>query len=236
MFTKRMFALAGAFLTIAGIFVMGHPGDPDDVFEYAGDVGAYVRDIELAYIATERNSTAWSDGQEQLVEGHTTFYTIQRTTTFDEDKGEYNVTALLTCRAVARGETDSWFGLVRLPSTVDEAGVECEGGMRVIVSPSMIHSPSSQVSPPVPTGNRIPFIAPSGETGIMEEFVQTVNVEHADGTTEARDVYVWSTPVLTPWVQADGKVKNIWAPIPKDRLAEMGEDRFTMTPETDAWR
>lgn len=231
MLTTRTFALASALLLapFGWGYAQGIWDDPQEYHEYGSRVAAYVQNVTFADPPNRYVFDEWNLTEEQLVEGHTTFVTIERSPIAEVKPGEWNITGFLRCEFVAEGEHSFLLGVVPVPTRVERAGVECENGARVIVKPGT--SLASAEGPMAPTGRLLEIRTPHGMRSYAEEFVYTVTEEQPDGTFVARDRYAWSAPVFPPWADADGSVRNFWMPIPADRVDEMGVADFEVIPE-----
>lgn len=225
MFNTRMFALAAAMSVLFATFVFAQaPEENSDVIEAGGKVSAWVEDIVFANGTQDYEFGEHPMMTEQVVEGHTTYVLLERIGQPVNRSAQFNITGFVRCDYVAEGSWDYAFGIVPVPRKVDRAGVECDNGHRVIITPSMLDSASS--GPMTTTGRQIPITTPLGETGWLEEYVFTATHEDPWSGTVARDYYAWSAPVFTPWIHDDGRMKNLWLPLPEDRLAEMGLENF----------
>lgn len=236
MLSNRTFALASALLLAP--FGWGLAQDvwdePEEYLEYSSQVAAYVENVTFADPPKQYVYPDWNLSEEQLVEGHTTFVTIERSPIEVETPGEFNISGFLRCEYVVEGETSFLLGIVPVPTRVDRAGVECENGARVIVKPGS--SLASAEGPMAPTGRLLEIQTPHGFQSYAEEFVYTVTEPQPDGTYVAVDRYAWSAPVFPPFVHHDGSLHNFWMPIPTDRLEEMGVSEFEVIPEVSLLR
>lgn len=238
MFSARAYALAAALLLVPTGWGLAQDAfdtlesmwdDPEDAVEYSSEVSAWVENVTFADPPAEYEYPPWNLTGEQLVEGHTTFVTIERTPVQKIREGYLNITGYLQC-AVVFNETHRFaFGFVPVPTQINEAGVDCGDGARVVISPGL--SATSSAGPYAPTGDWIELETPDGQTAYAEEFVFTANTVLPDGTLDAREYYAWATPVFPPWVHHDGTVKNFWMPLPLDRLEAMGVTDFRVDLE-----
>lgn len=228
MINARMFALAAAMLLGLAVFATSQQPD-EDVIETAADVAAWVQDLELVSPPDRYEYPPWELGEEQLVEGHIVFHTIERTPQRIEENGSIDIVGNVNCQHHVNATTQSWFGLVFLPDRVTEAWVECHAGERIVVTPSIFRA--STASPMMPTGNGFMLDTPTGEPAYAQELVFSVTELQSDGTFVAKEYYAWNVPVIQSWVYPDGTTKNLWFELPLDKLREMGTDRFEVIPE-----
>jgi hypothetical protein len=241
MFSTRSYALAAALLLTPAAYgwAEGVADDmwniwtePEDYIEYSGRVSGYVENITFADPPPPRHEYPPSNlTREQLVEGHTTFVTLQRTPKAIEREGNVNITGYLNCQYGVDANTSFLLGFVPVPRTINHAWVDCGNGARVVITPGLAATQSA--SPLTPTGTYIPCETPDGQQGYAEELVFTANEALPDGTLMAREYHAWATPVMTTWTHHDGTTKNFWMPLPRDKLEAMGIHEFHAQLETD---
>jgi hypothetical protein len=228
-----MIALATALLLIVPIGVFADP--MSDVVTTGGKVVAEVKDVHLlgtAYNFTPVPTTLHK--QEELVEGHTVFVTLENignATPMIE-----NITGNGFVQCDTHYEiTKSWVNVlgqwVPYPTDVNDVYAECSFGSTVIITPSVYcdleNDPRCGVDDSAPTmrpdGNYYPFTTPDGQSGYVKEYAFQLE----DGAGGARTYYAWATPILHPWIDAtDGTAQNIQFELPADKLDEMGLDHF----------
>lgn len=234
MINLRMLAIAGALLLVFPIGALADPGS--DVFEAGGDVVAEISGIVIAEPAYNGTPMSGVLAGEQLVEGHTTFVTLEMVTEAQPLEGNLTIDGFARCEH--HGEIAySWWNGIPYPTRIGGANAECHVGERVVVTPTLYCTltgpPDCSLSPSTwsprmrPTGDIIPFATPRGESAYAEE----LTFEHG-----GQDYYAWVVPVLSPWTGVDGLEKNIRAPLPLDRLAQMGVDDFRVVWETQVQR
>ena len=231
----RMPAIAAALFLLVPVGI-GTGQDP--ILDLWGEASAIVTNIEL--LPPQQNKTYDPNeffAHEQLVEGHTTFATIEFRANVTVDAGNYTIDGTVECKDHIRGRGPVIFGFV-IPGTVDEAHVECRVGQRVIITPDPFTGDpgflgggggggggGSGGSAPAyaPTGEVRPIRTPNGQFGYIEELV----FEH-DGKTW----YAWATTVMKPW-ERDGTLKNFIAPLPTDKLRLNDAASYRVILESD---
>jgi hypothetical protein len=234
MINLRMLAIAGALLLLFPIAALADPAST--IVEAGADVAGEITDIVIADPAYNGTPMSGVLGGEQLVEGHTTFVTLEMVTEVQPLEGNLTIDGFARCEH--HGElTYSWWNGIPYPTTVGGVNAECHVGERVVVTPTLYCTltgpPDCSVAPGAwtpamrPTGDIIPFGTPTGERAYAEELTFVV---------DGRDYYAWVVPVLDPWTGVDGGTKNIRAPLPLDRLADMGLDDFRVVWETQVKR
>ena len=238
MISLRMLGLASALLLLLPIGVMampddgsGHAEDDDSVLDAYQGVTATVYDVVLAQMPREREYDAASFHEaEQLVEGHTVFAVIELESRETETNGSVDIMGMVDCKAEA-GYTGPTFLGIPLPERIDRAHVECRIDEKVVVSPDPFQDPP--LAQPTPTGRLIPFRTPTGERAYAEELSYPVQRTQPDGTLGVATHYAWSVPIWQPWLDAHGRPKNFYAPLPEDKLREMGIGHFKVYHEDD---
>lgn len=231
----RMLAVAGALALLVPVGVLADP--PNDEVEAAADLVADVSDIQLLEPKNKPTPGDWDLVGEQLVEGHTTFVTLEMVTSAEKLEGNLTIEGFLNCQHYGEASYSWWMG-VPIPTRVDNVHAECHVGERVVVTPSIYCTLSGNpncsmaISPPAaptmrPTGRLLPFETPSGERGFAEELVFTMNVQG-----EERDYNAWATPVFESWTGENGNPKNFMMPIPRAKFHAMGEDHYNIVYET----
>lgn len=244
MVNLRMFALASALLFGIPLAVAAWP-DPNDptvpggqVFEAYGEAAAYVEDIVLADAPTPPTGRTGDFREETVVEGHTTFVTLDIQVWRNRTEGTINVTGRVECSHEVRERHWNvpipFVGDAPVPYAIDRAGAECKYGEEVYATPDPFFNPgTAQVTPLQPTGRIFTFRTPAGEDAYAKEHVFKLITD--DGWTEPleRTYYAYSTPVLHSWVHADGRPKNFLVPLPEDRLREMGVEHFQVVFESE---
>lgn len=235
MISLRMLGIASALLLLLPIGVAAIPyGDEGEgtVVEGTQEVVAEVYDVVLANLPEERElDPSTLQEPEQLVEGHTVFVVIDVKTRPREANGSVDIMGMVECRANATYSGRTFLG-IPLPERVDRAQVRCRIDEHVIVSPDPFQDPPA--GRPTATDRLIPFRIPGVGTGYAEEFAYPVVRQRADGSEETLTFYAWKVPIWDAWVDGHGRPKNFYAPIPEDRLLEMGVGDFKVFHERDA--
>lgn len=244
MLNLRYLALAAALILV---LAAGAYADPmSDTYEATTDVVARVSNLRIfepAYV-WERDSRGLEP--EQLVEGHSTFVTMDVTATRKAVEGFVNISGSIHCERYVN-YTDSPYGVwtpfgevsVPVPTGVNEVYARCQTEDRVVSTPTIYckvsgdwdcEAPAASSMPlMVPTGRVFPFLAPDGQAGTVEELAFTATPE---GEAEPRTFYAYSFPILRPWQDLDdGAFRNFWAPIPYDALYEMDSWDFKFLHE-----
>lgn len=233
MVNLRMFAIASALLLIPAAYaVVPVPGGT--VLEYYGEAAAYVEDVVITSFPAPVTGRTGDFREEQLVEGHTTFVTLDIEVEREQKNGTIDIEGYIRCEHKARVNFTYLGGYVPFPTYVDYAGSECRAGEQVVIVPDPFVSTSSAfVSPLQPTGRILTFTAPNGQSAYMEEL--TFHTLDSDdwGEPVRRDYYAWTSPILPAWISHDGRPKSFFAPLPEDRLREMGVEHFQVVFERD---
>lgn len=244
MLNLRHLALAAALILV---LAAGAYADPmSETYEATADVVARVSNLRLfepAYV-WERDSRDLEP--EQLVEGHSTFVTMDVTATRKAVEGFVNVTGMVECEHSGNVTTTPYgvwvppFGYVDVPflTGVKDVYLRCHVEERVVATPTIYcqvsgdwdcEAPSAMAPLMVPTGRVFPFLAPDGQAGTVEELAFSATPE---GESEPRTFYAYSFPILRPWQDLDdGAFRNFWAPVPYDALYEMDSWDFKFLHE-----
>lgn len=243
MINKRMLALAGALLLIVP-FGLSRADPKSDVYEVQSEIEAQVSNVNLLQPAVNGSPINVGVMPEQVVEGHTTFVTIEAEVNGTPVNGTVTVDGFVSC--THHGEvTDSggyWlntpFGTVFVPypTGVKDVNVECHVGERVIITPTAyctvtgdFQCGSNDTNLPLlfATGNIFPFTTPTGESAYAEEYSFDRVVDDGIGGLMTKTYYAWATPILVPWLDDSGAPQNMRLPMPTERLAEMPDvDHF----------
>lgn len=233
MVNLRMFAIASALLLVPSAWALVTvPGG--QVLEYYGEAAAYIEDVAIATFPAPVTGRTGEFREEQLVEGHTTFLTLDIAVERERKNASIDIEGYVRCEHRARVNF-TYLGAVPFPTYVDYAGSECRVGEQVVIVPDpFLDWSASYVSPLQPTGRLLEFTAPNGERAYMEELTFHT-LDHDDGWAEPlrRDYYAWTTPIFPPWVSDDGRLRSFYAPLPEDRLLEMGVEDFQVVFEKD---
>lgn len=242
MITLRMIAIATALLLGTPLVFAALPND-DELDVDGGELvnknleaAAWVVDVTLADVPRQVDGRTDAFREEQLVEGHTVFVTLDIEVRFNETNGSVNVTGFVECRHEV-----SWtgpgartpVGTVFLPGHVDRAGAECRAGERVFATPDPFFDPEVQSSSMAPTGLLLPITTPSGEEGFVEEYVFTQTRTDQWGDVAERTLYAYAAPIFAPWMHSDGRPKSFLVSIPTERVLEMGVNDFTIILQDD---
>ncbi len=159
-------------------------------------------------------------GNEQVVEGHTTFITMAM-----RPPRTFNIEGYVTCEY---GVFGIHFGL---PPTFERAVLECRIGNRVYATPDGYSAPpSSQAA--TPTGRYFPVVDPQGRTWLTEEVQYQGTRVGPDGTMESVTAYAWRVePSRDMLTTVNGNDYNFAMKIPQDRLDELGVKGVVLYPE-----
>ena len=230
MINIRMFAIAGALFLIVPVGVMAGP--LQDTVDAAVQEGASVTNIDVLRPAQKCAPISGDLRPEQLVEGHTTFVTMDAVSDCKVLEGNVTVDGLVHCETHGSLRT-SWIYVagvaVPIVTHVDGASEECNLGGRVVVTPTIYctltgdaqcnFSPANTQSAPImfPTGNSIPVMSPDKQYGYAEEY------SFAAGD---RTYFAWATPIMRPWIDPAGHMKDFLVPVPAERLREMDTSDF----------
>jgi len=223
----RMFALAGAMLLLIPVGVLAGP--QSDVYEVAAEIEAQVSNLHILDPAV--NGTPINAGvmHEQLVEGHTTFVTIDVVVNGTEVRGNVTVDGYVHCE----GQTSldySWWGGIPYPTSFGGGLGECRVGGRVVITPTLyctvvgdFQCSANNTNLPLmqPTGNVYPFTSPTSESAYVEEYSFQRTTDDGFGGLVTTTYYAWATPILMPWVNEQGEAQNMIVPIPGERLDAM---------------
>lgn len=241
MITLRMLGLASAMLLLLPIGVsalpmMGHGDDDGDdggsIFEGSQEVVAEVYDVVLAGLPHEKTYEPESlHEQEQLVEGHTVFVVIDLVARAERTNGSVDVMGMVECKANVTYSGREFWGIL-LPEHVESAQVRCRADEHVVVSPDPFQDPPA--ARPQRTDRLVPFRIPDGSLGYAEEYSYPVVRQAPDGTEQTLTFYAYKVPIWDQWIDAHGRPKNWYAPLPEDRLREMGVRDFEAYHEKDA--
>jgi len=231
----RMLGLASALLLLLPVAAWANPNDPSSYVVEGGAEGLLqVTDVALADLGAPRAiDPSSTHAQERLVEGHTVFAVIDITTHVLNDTGNFTVDGLVSCSAHAEGPTRGitlpFVGKVYYPTRVDDVTVDCLEQHRVVVIPSPFQT-SSSYTPLHPTGVVTRYQTPNGDVGYEEEYAFFEQWSDAEGVHQAPR-YAWAVSAHPAWTKADGHAKNLMAPLPADRLHEMGLHGFQLVDE-----
>lgn len=242
MITLRMIAIAAALLLGTPLVFAALPND-DELDVDGGELvnrnleaAAWVVDVTLADYPKRVDGKADAFKEEQLVEGHTVFITLDIEVRFNETNGSVNVTGFVEC-----SHEVSWtgpgvgtpVGTVFMPGHIDRAGAECRAGERVFATPDPFFEPDVQSSAMMPTGVMFPITTPAGDEGYVEEFAFTLVRMDQWGDVSERTLYAYAAPIFAPWLHEDGRPKSFVVSLPRERLVEMDVQDFTIILEDD---
>jgi hypothetical protein len=223
----RMLGIASALLLLVPF---GYAAQPWTVFDTYNEVYAAVSDLEVLNLPDKKVYDPNSFfAEEQPVEGHTVFATIELRANTSEVEGNVTIAGVIDCRH----DVEYDYEIFPIPSRVRRAEVGCVIGERVVVYPVNYTSNSGQSSDFTPTGRVIPFTPPSGVPVYAEEFSFLLTETNNDGLVVERTMFAWATPVVPPWTTDAGKVKNFMMPIPLDRILEMDCGDYQVVLERD---
>lgn len=239
MINIRMFAIAGALFLILPVGV--YAADPlQDQVDAAVYEAASVTDIDVLRPAVRCAPITGELQPEQVVEGHTTFVTLEARSDCEAIEGNVTVDGLVHCETHGSLRT-SWIYVagvaVPIITHVDGVSEECMVGGRVVVTPTIYctltgdaqcnFSPTNMATAPLmfPTGEVIAVMSPDGQLGYAEEF------SFQNG---AETYYAWATPIMRPWLDPAAQVKNFLVPVPTERLREMDTNDFHIIFEDQA--
>lgn len=220
----RMYALAAAlFLAVpVGIGATQNP-----VLDLWAEGSAIISDVELFDPPRKKVYDDWQFVKpEQVVEGHTTFVTIEMVARYENVTGNVTIDGVVHCEDHV--EYEAWYNLV--PTRVKRAQAECYAGQRVVVTPDPFSGDPGSLrdlaeNPPIyrPTGSVYPILTPDGQMGYVEE----LSFDHL-----GRTYFAWATPVFQDWTW-NGKTKNFIAPLPVERLLWNDADDYRVVLEND---
>lgn len=232
----RMFALAGALLLLIPVGVLAGP--QSDVYQAEAEVEAQVSNIHL--LEPQVNGSPINVGvmPEQVVEGHTTFVTIEARVNATKVEGNVTVDGFVNCEYHGEATTSGkLLGLLPYVTGVKDVNVHCHVGDRVIITPTLycqvmgnFQCGSSTAHFPLltPTGNVYPFTSPTGQAAYIEEYQFERTMDDGYGGLMTTTYYAWATPILTPWLDEHGHAQNMMLPMPGDRLDAMPDvDHFS---------
>ncbi len=158
-------------------------------------------------------------GNEQVVEGHTTFITMAMT-----PPKTFNIEGFVSCDYGVFGIR---FGV---PPSFQRAFVECRVGEHVYATPDGYPPPSSSSSMS-PTGALYPVTDPQGRTWVTEEFAYATTRVTASGEVQDVTAYVWRVPVSgDALTTGSGESYNFAMKLPRARLVELGTDTVRVHP------
>lgn len=219
----RMLGLAAALLLVVPV---GIGAGDTPLLDLWGEASAIVSDVEL--FQPPQKKTYDPDqfyAEEQLVEGHTVFATIEFRANVSEAAENITIDGVVHCEDHV--EADTWMGI---PYRVRHAQAECYVGQRVVVTPDPFSgNPGSLANLSLsslsyhPTGNTFPVRSPDGQWGTVEELWFEV---------DDRQYFAWATPVFEPWSWGE-KTKNFIVPLPTDRLAHNDLSSYRVLLESD---
>lgn len=217
---RKAIALAAALVLLALLGVVGTP--EEEILEYSAQVVYELTDIDGVPIQPNLQSPEIPIGQEQIVEGHTVFHTMNMVRPPPPPPKELNIIGLIECRYEILG--------VRLDlSHIDRIYAECNVGGRIWVSESNRMSPASadMISP---TGwERIAYTPDSHVPVLVTEFEYFADVTDELGVTRQTRSYAWETQLLpTGTNPQSGKFYNFVGAVNLDRLRAMGSDHLTV--------
>jgi hypothetical protein len=235
MINTRMLAIAAA---LSLLLPLGATADPQSTIVQAeARVEAIVTNIQLLQPQLSPAPINGTLVGEQVVEGHTTFVTLDAVEKAKPVTGNITLQGFVQCTDYGNA-TYSWITVfghpIPYPTRVDDVHVRCSVGQTVIVTPSVyceIDGPPKCGSndPPAlrPDGDVLPFQGPQGEDEYAVEYSFTKLADDGQGGSTERTYYAWATPILDPFVGEDGLARNMVLPIPEERLGEMPDvDHF----------
>lgn len=242
MITLRMLGIAAAILVGIPIAFALATHDPShqqvpggQVVEMGADFVADVTDITLVDPPRRMDRAVVHDAPEQLVEGHTVFVTWDVPLTPNVTNWTLDIVGFVECYDHVNVSGPYTVGGIPFPNRVHEAHVECHVGQEVFVTPDPFYDSDNtyRMSAPQPTGETIPFTAPTGATGHATEYAYDLVETDWLGETSTRTLYMWSVPVLESWMHTDGRPRSWYCPLPVERLQEMGITSFSARLEGD---
>lgn len=235
MINIRMFAIAGALFLILPVGVLAGP--LQDTVSFAAQEAASVTNVDVLRPATKCAPISGNLTPEQVVEGHTTFVTLDEISDCKAIEGNVTVDGLVHCETHGSLRT-SWIYVagvaVPIVTHVDGVREECNVGGRVVVTPTIYctltgdaqcnFSPANTRTAPLlfPTGEVIPLMSPDGQYAYAEEFSFIAN---------GRTYYAWATPIMRPWLDPAGHTKDFLVPVPSERLRAMDTNDFKIVFE-----
>lgn len=227
----RMIALASAMLLAVPLGVAAQPWE---AFGLWGNVSATVQNVEVFDWPDKKVYDPTSfQVPEQLVEGHTTFATIEMRSNRTELEGNVSIAGYVRCDDEVEWE---WEGAPIFITRVRKAHVECTVGQRVIVTPDPFTGDPGYIpiggTSAEPTGRILPFTPPGQPPTYAEELVYTQTLQDETGRVTQRTLYAWATPILPTFETPTGP-KNFLMPIPLDRIYEMDVRDYSVVLEAD---
>lgn len=222
----RSLALAAALSLVLAVGVA--LADPArDAAEVSAEVVARVSNVRLF-----EPQYRWEPipsglhAEESLVEGHSVFVVLEYEGDATAVEGNVTVAGEVECDYRAEAGTAPWLADLPMVTGIREAWAKCRVHDQVIVTPAVYcqvqgdwDCDAAAAPVLVPTGERTWFQAPDGQRGEMVEYAFSAT---PPGEREARTFYAFAVPVFEPWVhEDDGLQRNLWAPLPLDRLHEM---------------
>lgn len=241
MITLRMLGIAVAILVGAPIAIAladhipGHVEVPGgEIFRAAAEEAATITDIVLADPPQFYERAVNEFRPEQLVEGHIVFITIDIPLVANVSNFTVDIIGNVSCETHANATGPKVFG-IPFPNRINELHEECEAGGLVFVTPDpFVDSEETPAQTALePTGNEAVRQAPNGEWVRVTEYQYDLITTDWMGQSETRRMYAWSTPVITAWTHNDGGEKRWYAPLPEERLREMGVTDFSVYHESE---
>lgn len=221
MVNRKAFALAAALAFFIPLGVAGDPGD--EVFSYAAHIVAELTDIDGIPIEINTNPGVAPLETEQLVEGHTTYVTMNVVKPPPPPQRELNVVGLVECRYEILGVD------FPVPTHVDRVFLECNVGGSIFFTPST----SSMVASRdllVPTGWERVVHTPKSRLPVLVTEYEYLSIERNEfGEIVERTSYAWETQIVPPETNPHtGKTYNFVGAINLERMYDLRLDRLQM--------
>lgn len=239
MVTLRMVCIAVALLVAIPVgiaFADGVTVPGGELANAALHEAATVTDIDLITPPQKYDRVVNDFRPEQLVEGHIVFITIDIPLIANVSNFTFDIVGNVSCSTHFNGSGNFFGGIIPVPNRIDEAHEECQAAGRTFVTPDPFIDSDNQTlvsSSLTPTGVSTPFVTPNGQPAEATEYYYDITARDWLGEITTYSLYAWSTPVMDPWVQSDGRQMNWYCPISEERLSEMGIHEFKARHESE---
>lgn len=217
---RKAIALAVALVLLALIGVAGNP--EEEILEYSAQVVYELTDIDGVPLNPNLESPEIPIGQEQIVEGHTVFHTMNMVRPPPPPPKELNIIGLIECRYEI-------LGVALDLSHIDRIYAECNVGGNIWVSESNRSAPTS-AQMLTPTGWEMLAYAPDTNAPVLvTEWEYMADIVNAWGETSKVRSYAWETEILpTGTNPSTGKLYNFVGAVNLERLRAMDSNRLTV--------
>lgn len=216
---RKSIALAAAIILLALIGVVGTP--EEEILEYSAGVVYELTDIDGIPIRPNLQTPEIPIGQEQIVEGHTVFHTMNMVRPPPPPPKELNIIGLVECRYEV-------LGVMLDLSHIDRIYVECNVGGRIWVSESNRMAP--QAADLTPTGwEWIAYTPDSGLPILVSEFEYFEDAPTEFGEVVKLRRYAWATEIVAQGTNPHtDKPYNFVGAVNLERLRATGTDHLTV--------